>query len=75
MVAQDEQPHGIEELFKVSEVAKLFDVTPYTVREWLKSGKMKGIKMGDGVKPHWRITKSEVNAFGTRMYGNGEGND
>lgn len=32
--------------YTVNEVAKMFRVTPYTVREWIKRGQLTAIKVG-----------------------------
>lgn len=57
----------IEKLYKVSEVARLFDVQPGTVREWLKSGELRGIKIGNG--HYWRVPESAVHALAQEKYG------
>lgn len=54
-------------LMKVREVADLFDVTPATVREWLKLGIIKGVKIGQG--HYWRIRRSEVTRLANSRYG------
>jgi len=56
-----------EPLMKVRDVALLFDVEPATVREWLKSGELAGIKIGKG--HYWRIPRSAVTELATRRYG------
>ena len=45
------------------EVAKLFRVDPRTVERWLKSGKLKGYKLGKGKTAPWRIDMAEVKKF------------
>ncbi len=42
-------------------VAKMFDVSPTTVRAWLRSGAMKGMKLGGGKL--WRISEGAVEEF------------
>lgn len=56
---------------KVERVAQIFDVTPYTVRDWLKSGKLKGVKSPGG---QWRVTEEEVERFANQEYGEGAAN-
>lgn len=56
---------------KVERVAQIFDVTPYTVRDWLKSGKLKGVKSPGG---QWRVTEEEVERFANQEYGEGATN-
>ena len=50
---------GVEKLLTVEDAAKVLLVKPTTVREWLKAGKLKGMKMGR----LWRVWKSELEAF------------
>lgn len=35
----------------VEEAARRLSVTPWTLREWLKAGKLRGVK----VSRHWRV--------------------
>ena len=48
-----------EKLLTVKDAAKVLLVKPTTVREWLKAGKLKGVKMGR----LWRVWKSELEVF------------
>lgn len=50
---------GAEKLLTPEDVAKSFAVKPETVREWLRTGKLKGVKVGR----LWRIRESELEAF------------
>ncbi len=45
------------------EVAKYFRVHPRTIERWLKSGELKGYKLGKGKTSLWRIPKGEVKRF------------
>lgn len=47
------------ELLTVEEVASKIKATPTTVRRWLHSGKLRGVRLG-GTKLGWRIPTSEV---------------
>ena len=47
----------------LDEVAKELRVHPRTVMRWLKSGALKGYKLGRGKTSLLRIPKSEVNRF------------
>lgn len=49
----------------VERIAKIFDVRPYAVRQWLKDGKLKGAK----VESQWRVQTSEVQRFAQEAYG------
>lgn len=49
----------------VAKVAQIFDVSQWTVREWLKNGTLNGSK----INGHWKIRESEVNRLAREMYG------
>jgi excisionase family DNA binding protein len=44
---------------KSEEVAEILDVNPETVRRWLRSGKMEGLK----INRVWRVPVTEVPAY------------
>jgi excisionase family DNA binding protein len=48
-----------EEFLTVEEVAERLKVHPESVRDWLRAGKLKGLKAGR----QWRIQESALNAF------------
>ena len=50
-----------EEWFKVSEIATLLKVHQNTVREWLKSGVLKGHNFGG--RTGWRIRQRDLETF------------
>ena len=56
-------------LMKIPDVAKIFDVTPGTIRLWLREGTIKGTKIGTG--HYWRIPQSEVIRVANERYGSG----
>lgn len=60
---QDEMP---EELYTVPQIAQMFQVTPYTVRVWLREGDMRGIKVGNG---RWRVSRQELIRVANVKYG------
>jgi excisionase family DNA binding protein len=45
-------------LYKVAEVATLFDVTPETVRRWARSGSLPSVKKTGS--SHWLFSKKEI---------------
>lgn len=61
-MALSEEP---ERLLSVPRVATLFDVKPDTIRDWLKSGKMRGVK----INGKWKVAVSEVKRVGSAKYG------
>ena len=48
-------------LLSVEDVAARLDVTEETVRRWLRSGDLRGIRLSR--KAGWRIRESELQAF------------
>jgi excisionase family DNA binding protein len=48
-----------EPLLTVDEVAQQLRLNPETVRRWLKSGRMRGHRLG-GDRAGWRIPESEI---------------
>ena len=46
-------------MMKVNEVAARLRVDPETVRNWLRSGRLRGVRMG-GRRAGWRIPVAEV---------------
>ena len=52
-------------LIKTSEIAAMFSVTVPTVTNWIKTGKLKGIK----VNGFWRVKQSDLSDFISRDHG------
>ena len=50
---------GAEKLLTPEDAAKALVVKPETVREWLRTGKLKGVKMGR----LWRVRERDLEAF------------
>lgn len=55
-----------EKLYTTKQVAEIFNVTEYTVREWLKEGTLVGIKTATD---RWRVTESAIKKFANSRYG------
>lgn len=51
------------EFLTLEEVAKELRVHKRTILRWLKSGSLKGYKLGDGKTSLLRIPKTEINKF------------
>ena len=49
-----------EKLLTTETVAKVLLVKPDTLRGWLRTGKIKGIRVGNRL---WRVRESELEAF------------
>ena len=50
---------SIEQLYTQEEVAKVLSIHPKTVGDWLRTGKLRGIKIGK----FWRVRESELQRF------------
>lgn len=48
-----------ERMYTVPEVAERLRLHQQTIREWLRTGKIKGIRLG-GTKAGWRIPAAEI---------------
>jgi excisionase family DNA binding protein len=46
-------------VLKVGDVAARLGLNPFTVRKWLREGKIRGVRMGSD-RGGWRITEEEV---------------
>lgn len=46
-------------MLKVEQVAERLQVGVITVRRWLQSGKLRGVRIG-GTRAGWRVPESEV---------------
>ena len=51
-----------ERLLTVAEVAERLQVSEYTVREWLRTGRLRGHRLG-GTKLGWRVRPSDLAQF------------
>jgi excisionase family DNA binding protein len=49
----------MEKVLTPEEAAELLQVSPFTVRKWLRSGKLKGVKAGRV----WRIREKDLIEF------------
>lgn len=49
----------------INEISRFFDVQPYTVRVWLKAGKMNPIKHGN----RWKVRYSDMLEYSRELYG------
>lgn len=59
-------PSEEDPFLTTEQVAKIFAVTPLTVRDWCRDGKIKGVKI-DG--RNWRILRSEMVRYANERYG------
>lgn len=55
----------VEKYYSTKYVAEMFDVTGWTVREWLKAGILQGIKI-NGI---WKVTETELTRFIRERHG------
>ncbi len=49
------------ELLTVDEVAQILKLSPYTIREMLKDGRLQGVKMSK--RGQWRIRREDLEAY------------
>ncbi len=54
----------MEKLYTVEEAAEYLQVVPATVREWLRKGEMKGVKLGGRI---WRIREQDLVEYLDKM--------
>jgi len=56
-----------KELYSVKELEKILPITPLTIREYIRKGKIKGSKIGKS----WFVKKQDLEAFleGDRVEG------
>ncbi len=59
MYGKEGMKMGEEKIYTVEEVAEMLHFQPNTVRNWLVSGKLRGIKVGW----QWRIRESDLQEF------------
>lgn len=58
-----------QKLYTPKEVAEMFSVTTYTVREWIRSGELKATRLGKGQRAPYRVPEKELHAFAIERYG------
>lgn len=46
-------------MYTVSEVAERLRLHQQTIREWLRTGKLRGVRLG-GTKAGWRVPAEEI---------------
>ena len=51
-----------ETYYTVKQIAERLHVHPETVRQWIRSGSLRGFLMG-GTKSGFRVTATDLNAF------------
>lgn len=49
-----------DNLLTPEQVAERLAVSPKTVKDWLRSGKLKGVKLGGKI---WRVTPEDLKVF------------
>jgi len=51
------------ELLTINEVADMLKLKPKTVGNWLRAGKLPGVKLGDGPAAEWRVKKEDLESY------------
>jgi excisionase family DNA binding protein len=64
-VEYDFTPTPDNPLYKVSEVAKMLGVKPWSVRQWIKEDKIKATQ----INKQWRIPRAEVSRIANEKWG------
>jgi len=59
-----------DQLLTVAAVADRLNVSVFTVREWLKAGRLAGFRMG-GTKLGWRVREVDLDRFIDQMAAGG----
>ena len=49
-----------DDMLSTQEVARMCNVTTYTVRKWITQGKLRAVKLGDGQFAHLRIRRGDA---------------
>jgi excisionase family DNA binding protein len=49
-----------EKLLRIEEAAELLGYAPFTIRRWLRDGKLRGVKTVDHARGRWRVPESAV---------------
>ena len=57
----------MSETMNGSQAARYMKVTPQTIRNWVRTGKVKAQRVGDGRKPRYAIKKSDLDAMLKRV--------
>ncbi|HHY38975.1 MAG TPA: helix-turn-helix domain-containing protein [Clostridia bacterium] len=52
-----------EELLTPAEIAKILRVSTRAVHKWLRSGKLRGVKLGPAKAALWRIPRKSLEEF------------
>lgn len=58
---------NLDRLYSTKYVADMFSVTKETVRNWIKDGKLKGVRLVDGGP--WKVKHSDLIAFANHQHG------
>jgi excisionase family DNA binding protein len=56
----------VEHMFSTEKCAELMEVTPHTVRQWIRDGKINAVKLGGR---YWRVPRSSILEFANTKYG------
>jgi excisionase family DNA binding protein len=61
-----------ERLLKIDEAAERLGMRPFTIRKWLRQGKLRGVKTAPHQRGKWRVPESAVVEFVAEMPNNRE---
>lgn len=57
----------LPKMYSTKQISDMLGVTEQTVREWLKSGEMKGLKVGG--RGQWRVSEDDLNNYLKERHG------
>ena len=61
-----------DETMNAAQAGRYLKVTPQTIANWIRKGKLKAKRVGDGMKPRYAISKADLDAMLERVKGGGE---
>ena len=50
----------MEPLLTLGEAASLLKIHPVRLRNWLRTGKIRGVKQGEHTRAHWKLNPDEI---------------
>ena len=54
-------------MLTVPEAAEILNTSPWTARQLLRRGDLRGTKYGNGPKAKWRVSEAEIERYITRQ--------
>lgn len=67
MVAGEYEPAKLETYWTVPQIARAYQMTSETVRNWIIDGKLRALKIGN----EWRVANADLIEFTEKRYADG----